>query len=650
MSSLVDDAAARAMGLASLDSEGAAGMIPALLTALGDPDWRVRREAALALSRAPDHGMIIERLLDRVLADDIEARNAALEALRTLHAVAMPQVLARLTRTHGPRRRFLVEALLEGVTRECLPTLSALLDDDDPNLPPAAIEAVSALADPSAFPVLVAALTHRDPVVRIGALIALQSRAQHAPVDALAACVRDPLTVRVALSLLVVHPDPTALDAVLQALERADRRVFTAAVRACESAGRRGDRRLREPLVRSAPRWSQAVLALAADRREELSVPALWMLGHSAAQAPLAAVLGGLASPSAAVRTACEDALDVAVSHCPAVALQQAATLGAPARRSVVRAIAASDAEAGDDVLAALGRLVDDPQLGVDALRALARHCPPERLEGAWRRTLAGARQWPDSPEFGAVAQALLARSSDAPSALIDAALDASVAGLSVALAWVRAGRSIDASLVDAALLMAQPAGIELGLRLVEAIGDRRWVGASEGLLERPDLRAAALAALRACAVDAITLIGWLADARPAHRLAGVLCLCDRGEFPASLAPELLDDADAEVVLAALHGLGDLVPTQQLRGLLMRGDAVLAQEALVMLVAREGPGALDEVFAAIGHADAGVRSVALASLDVGSQEVRARLYLRLGEERDPTVAMLIERLLESGVG
>ncbi len=644
-----DTSAVRAMEFASLDSEGAAGMIPVLLLGLGDDDWRVRREAALALSRAPDHGMIIERLLDRVLADDVEARNAALEALRTLHAVAQPQVLARLTRTVGPRRRFLVEALMEAVTRECLPTLTALLDDEDPNLPPAAIEVISALPDPSAVPVLIAALHHRDPVVRIGALLALQARARHAPVDALVACVRDPLTARLALSLLVVHPDPAAFEAVLQAMERTDRRVFTAAVRACESFGRRGDRRLRAPLVESSPRWSSAVLTLAADPREELAVPAVWMLGHAANQAALAVVLGGLSHHSAALRAACEDALDVAVTHMATAALAHAATLGPAARRAVLRAIAASDAAMGDDVLAALARIVDDPQVGAEALRSLARHAPLARVEGVWRRLLTNMRSAPKGADFGAVARTLLSRTTEAPASLVDAALDASPAGLSVALEWVRAGRAIDASLVDAALLMAESEELTLGLKLVEAIGDARWVAPCEELLERPALRGSALAALRGCAVDELTLIGWLADPRAAHRLAAVLCLSDRGLFPPTLAAELLEDPDPEVALATLQALGDDVPTEHLRALLQGGDAVVVQEALAMLLAR-GPASLDLVFEALGHVDSGVRSVALSALDVRSQEVRARLYLRLGDERDPTVAMLIERLLESATG
>lgn len=645
--SLTVDPAARAMEFASLDSEGAAGMIHVLLLALGDDDWRVRREAALALARAPDHGMIIERLLDRVLADDIEARNAALEALRTLHSASTPQVLARLARTHGPRRRFLVEALLEGVTRECLPALSALLDDEDPNLPPAAIEAVSALRDPTAFGVLVGALSHRDPVVRIGALLALQSRQQCAPIDALAACARDPLTTRAALALVAVHPDPGAPDVLVQVMERGERRTLSAAVRACESAGRRGDRRLREPLVHASRRWVAPVLALAADPREELAVPAIWMLGHAATAPSLAAVLGGLSHASSALRAAAEDALDVLVTHAAAPALAHATTLGVPTRRAVLRAVAASDAAPTDEVLTALARTVDDPQVGVDALRALARHVPDARVDGVWRRLLAGMRDAPRNAELGTVAQALLARSVEPPAELIDAALDASVAGLSVALAWVRAGRAIDASLVDAALLMADSTGLALGLRLVEAVGDPRWVGACQALLGRSQLRSAALAALRACAVDEVTLVEWLADDRAAHRLAGVLCLSDRGLFAPTLGAGLLDDPDPEVALAALHALGESVPNDQLRALLQHGDPVVTQEALAMMVARGRPSSLDLVFDALGHVDAGVRSVALASLDVRSQEVRARLYLRLGEERDPTVALFIERLLES---
>jgi hypothetical protein len=633
----------RARELATMGGEVASARREALLGDIGDADWRVRREAALALVRSPDRSLAIEALLDRVLGDDIEARNAALDALRTLRAEATPQVLARLGLETGPRRRFLVEALLEGVTRECLPALRALLEDADPNLPPAAIEAVSALRDGAALPVLVGALRHRDPVVRLGALIALQSRPEPAPIEALVECVRDPLTMRAALSLVAARPEPEAFEDVLRCIERGDRHALTAAARACEAAGRAGDPGLRSRLIHSASRWLPAVLGLARDRREELVVPAIWMLGHAAAPDAAHAVLGALGDARSTVRSAAEVALDVMVTHSPLLALSSAAAFSVAVHRAALRSIASSASEGGDEVLAALARAVDDPAVGFDTLAALAALAPRSRHDAVWRRLGFAMRRWPDREEPGAIAQTLLARGAAPP---VEPVFEATPAGLSVALSWVRARGSLDPALVDEALASTDAAVQALGLQLVEALGGPRWAPASEALLDHPSLRGHAIGAVRACGVEARTLNGWLRDERPGRRMAAVLSLGDRSLLPQDECRALLDDPDPEVALAALHALGAEVPREWLHGLMRRGDPTLAQEALAMIRAAAPGAALELEFEALQHADAGVRSAALASLDPSSQDVRARLYLRLAEERDPEVAMCIERLLE----
>jgi HEAT repeat protein len=592
----------RARRIAAMDGATASRQSDPLLDAMGDADWRVRREAALALARAVDRAPVVERLIDRAIGDDIEARNAALDALRTVGPAAAAQVFARLSATAGPRRRFLVEALLEGVTAQNLPAVRALLDDPDPNVPPAAIEVVSALRDPAAVPVLVEALGHRDAVVRIGALLALQSRAEAVPIEPLTACARDPLTVRVALSLLVGRAEPEALEVVLQCIDRGDRHVQTAAVRAFEARGRAGDPALRARLIASWPRWCSPVLALAADRREQLAIPAIWVLGHAASPAAAAAVLAALEHPHAEVRGAAEDALDVLVGHDPLVALAAAAEAGLAQRRATLRALAAVAEPVGSEALAALARLIDDAAVGVDALRALAAHAPAARAGGVWRRLAVAVSRWPDAAELGRVAQVLCAR-GPAADAAVEPSLRLSRAGLAVALACLRAGRSIDPTLVDAALGSDDDAVVALGLRLVEALGDPRWSDRVESLLSRP-------------------MAVWLTDARAALRLTAVLSLAERGLLSPEAATARIDDDDPQVALAALHALGAAAPADWLLRLMRRGDPMLAQEALALCATGPSEASLALRFEALGHPDAAVR-------------------------RDPGVAMMIEGLLES---
>jgi HEAT repeat protein len=128
------------------------------------------------------------------------------------------------------------------------------------------------------------------------------------------------------------------------------------------------------------------------------------------------------------------------------------------------------------------------------------------------------------------------------------------------------------------------------------------------------------------------------------------LSLAERALLPVPMAIALLDDAEPEVALAALHALSPSVPAPWLYALVRSGRPMLALEALEMARASAPAAAIELQYEALGHADASVRIAAASSLDTGSQDARARLYLRLAEERDPEVAMHFERLLEGGVG
>jgi hypothetical protein len=77
---------------------------------------------------------------------------------------------------------------------------------------------------------------------------------------------------------------------------------------------------------------------------------------------------------------------------------------------------------------------------------------------------------------------------------------------------------------------------------------------------------------------------------------------------------------------------------------------MLALEVLAMALASAPAEAIELQYEAPGHGDASVRIAAASSLDTASQGARARPYLGWTEERDPEVAMHIERLLEGGVG
>mgnify|MGYP003465929586 FL=1 len=121
----------------------------ALLTqALGDSDWRVRKEAVLtALALAPSAAVLKALVNELRPGDNIGARNSAVEALAGYAVHAIPALAAALVDLDADGKKLVVDILAKGARPEALPILRTLLRDDDVNVRGAAIEAVACIGE-----------------------------------------------------------------------------------------------------------------------------------------------------------------------------------------------------------------------------------------------------------------------------------------------------------------------------------------------------------------------------------------------------------------------------------------------------------------------------------------------------------------------
>lgn len=189
--------------------------IPLLRAQLGNDDWRVRKEAALAASRSLFIPAVRETLVDGLLqADDVGFRNACVEAFTRVELSGRAYVISALSdamsRASATARKF-VCAALSHAGGEAIPLLRPLARDADVMTASAALEALTniGLGEPHSRDVnhlrdevrsvLIEALARSEDVVVAASLTSLHAFGGDIPMHALR-----PLMERTALRSLAV--------------------------------------------------------------------------------------------------------------------------------------------------------------------------------------------------------------------------------------------------------------------------------------------------------------------------------------------------------------------------------------------------------------------------------------------------------------
>ncbi|MGK3965783.1 HEAT repeat domain-containing protein [Sorangium sp. So ce118] len=260
-----DDAEERRQAAARLGRADVTEALPLLLRALGDPDWRVRKEATYSCHRliqaapagssqgaagerppASQGGaegerpsasqLLVGALLDALrTSDDVGLRNAAIEVLGYCGGDATPALVGALGELAGDERKLVVDAL--GRTRDpaALDALYAALAEQDDNLRQSAIEAISGMgliARERVTDILYERLADRDRFVRLTALNGLNGLEAPVPWRVLSPLIDDPILRSAALVAAALAESPEAPRALVTALATARGGAFAQLVRA----------------------------------------------------------------------------------------------------------------------------------------------------------------------------------------------------------------------------------------------------------------------------------------------------------------------------------------------------------------------------------------------------------------------------------
>lgn len=205
-----------------------------LRAALGDEDWRVRKEAvAIASQREPRAEVaaaIVEVLVD---GEDVGQRNAAVEVLSMLGKDAIAAIEASLPEMDADGRKLAAEAL--GGTRdvEALAALEVLCEDADVNVRVAAIDQIAEVCagcrERGVF-LLESALLGDEVQVELAALEGLSRLGANLRWESLESSIQHPMLRATALGLAANGDDPRAAFALAAALDDPRGSLFAVAV------------------------------------------------------------------------------------------------------------------------------------------------------------------------------------------------------------------------------------------------------------------------------------------------------------------------------------------------------------------------------------------------------------------------------------
>ncbi|MCB9596432.1 MAG: HEAT repeat domain-containing protein [Sandaracinaceae bacterium] len=662
------DAEERRRATAALARTDATDRGALLLAALGDEDWRVRKEAARVAADVAEPWGLIPDLVDALVQNDnVGLRNAALEVLERLGPRSASALLVGLPRVPEGARKFLVAALGfaggAGVDR-----LAELSVDPDTNTAQAALEALARIGGARAEEVLRGHLASEDPVQRVAALEGLERLEAHVGLDELRPLLDDRLVRRLALRTLGYCEQPEAVELLLAALADDSASV---AVEVAVALGRL--------LSRGGP--PLRALQEAATHLDEPTRARLRGVGASggvAARRAVAWVLTIARDPdvlASVAELAAEDRL-------PPAALDEIRRWGADAVAPLLAARAELAPRASATALEMASELVGDG--ADDATRAALRDAIREALVSDEPTLVLAA-----ADGIGRHGEARDAEALIAVAARLDAELPARVGRALEALAE-RAPDAVGAALEGVTLDGPLGAGL---VPAVAALGGGDATDRLQAALSADDARArkaAVIALPRLGGAVAAELAGFaLADDDVDVQIAAVRVLAQLNEgAPEPLGLEQLRlalRATYEPVVAAaaraLGAIGDPGAVVQLRELVSEGrrgvavaamealrvmddaalddllvealgqsDAEIVKESLRAMARREGPRRAARIALALEHPAWDVRQLAATLLgDLGTEEARAALERRAEREADRLVRDAIERSLRRRV-
>ncbi|MDH5673980.1 MAG: HEAT repeat domain-containing protein [Myxococcales bacterium] len=213
-------------------------VVPRLLRALGDSDWRVREEAQrIGANLAIDEALLSALIGAVAQPDNVGLRNAALALLGALGERASSALLDAFKAAEPTARKFVVEAIAGTGDRRAVPLLSDVAVASDLNDAAGAIEALGRIGGAEAEAALRRVLGSQEVYLRMAALQALDRMRVTLPWEQLEPLLSERLVFRVALSALGRTGHVAAVAPLLSALAESSSRLAAMAAGAlCELA------------------------------------------------------------------------------------------------------------------------------------------------------------------------------------------------------------------------------------------------------------------------------------------------------------------------------------------------------------------------------------------------------------------------------
>lgn len=208
--------------------------LPLLLRALGDSDWRVRKEATCASRAFVPAPALVSALVSALdPGENVGLRNAAVEVLGSCGSAATEPLAHALTQLDADGRKLAVQALGATCDPQALTTLSRALSDADSNVRHSAVEAISRLAplaSSEAQKLLLRSLDGDDPFCKLAALEGLNGLGAVVPWEKLERLLDDVTLRTSALAAAAIAEDIRAPAALVEVLRSVRGNAFFLAV------------------------------------------------------------------------------------------------------------------------------------------------------------------------------------------------------------------------------------------------------------------------------------------------------------------------------------------------------------------------------------------------------------------------------------
>jgi HEAT repeat protein len=652
---------ARRVAVQQIAKVGGVDATDLLLRALGDDDWRVRKEAAAVTPMLERRDEVVAALVAALEETvNIGLRNAAVEALVAIGPSAVGATIEAVSRLDADARKLAVEVLGGVADRRCTVTLARALDDEDPNVRVAAAEALgnAALAGEDcrelATKSLVYALATSDTFLKIAALESLARLEAQLPWSVFEPYANDLLLRRYAIAAACGSREPQAVRALALATGDRSTTVAREAIMALGElvAAVPHDMALLEVAqegLRRTPTGRANARKAARDAEDAsacgAALPLLGLMHETEDVSVLANALGEDFAQRAdlGLRLFGADAVG------PLIAATQQAK---PSVRAAALALAASLAGAElPAVREALRTALDDPSLEVVA-------CAVETLgtvgDAEDLRRIALLVGHTDE-RIAAIAThgvwTLTAGHVDAARALLTGASSrqgpiALACILLGAIASVQTLREEDMRVLERALLHDRP---QVRRAAIDALAQAGGEAAADAVVfaladEENDVQLAAVRALGKLG-RAEPLVGVVADTRHAVLTAAALLALGEADPERAMAAAgpLVKHFDAAIACAAVEALGQLASSREVTP----SVASACEDALFVALDHSDPEVVTLAMSLLG-AEPDARALGRLGfcLDHGSWEVRRVAAELLGQDKSAGAQALLRKRYE----